>query len=273
MSKTDPADGLILDEVGHWAAEKHARLRRYIDIAHGVRRKFATGPSRTASYIDLYCGAGRARVRDTAEIIDGSPLVAYRSAAASDDPFTEIHLADADESRLKAAAARIVAAGGSAMTYLGRAENVAKAITQRLNRHGLHFAFLDPYNLADLPFSVLAELAAFTHMDMLVHVSAQDLKRNLRRYMEATSSPLDAFAPGWRDVIDPREQDRTIRQRVLQHWLSRIRQLDMAPSEGIEMVTADKNQELYWLVFIARHPRAGEFWDKIRNPSLQGRLF
>jgi three-Cys-motif partner protein len=237
-----------------------------------VRRKFITGPSHAATYIDLYCGAGRARVRDSEEIIDGSPLVAYRAAAASGDPFTEIYLADADAGRLNAAAARIAAAGGSAMTHSGRAEDAIKAIAGRLNPHGLHFAFLDPFNLGDLPFSVITELAATTRMDMLVHVSAQDLKRNLRRYIEAVSSPLDSFAPGWRDVVDPRQPDRTIRQRILQHWLGRIRALDMAPSEGIEMVTLDKNQELYWLVFVARHARAAEFWDKIRNASSQGRL-
>lgn len=269
----DPSDGLPLDEVGAWASEKHARLRRYIDIARAVRRKFIAGPSRTATYIDLYCGAGRARVRDTSEIIDGSALVAYQAAAASGDHFTEIHIGDADTAKLQATAARISAAGGRAIAHPGRADQVARQVARQLNRQGLHFAFLDPFNLGDLPFTVVAELAAVPRLDMLVHVSAQDLKRNLRRYIEAATSPLDVYAPGWREQIDPRDADRAIRQQILRHWLSLIRRLDMAPSEGIEMVTADRNQELYWLVFIARHERASEFWDKIRNPSPQGRLF
>jgi hypothetical protein len=58
----------------------------------------------------------------------------------------------------------------------------------------------------------------------------------------------------------------------LQHWLGLIRELDIAPSKGIELVTADKNQQLYWLVFIARHELAAKFWDETRNPSAQGRL-
>jgi len=273
VSEIDLDDGLPIDEIGAWASEKHARLRRYVHIAHGVRRMFVAGPSRTASYIDLFCGSGRARIRDTGEIVDGSPLVAYRAAVASADPFTEIHLADLDPGKCEAAATRIAALGGMAKTYPGRAGELAGELARALNPHGLHFAFLDPFNLADLPFSVLAELAALKRIDMLVHVSAQDLQRNLRRYIEAETCPLDGFSPGWRDVVDKLQTDGSIRRRILQQWLGRIRSLDMAPSEGIELVTADKNQQLYWLVFISRHERAADFWDKIRNPSSQGRLF
>jgi hypothetical protein len=30
-------------------------------------------------------------------------------------------------------------------------------------------------------------------------------------------------------------------------------------------VTAENNQPLYWLAFAARHPKALEFWEKIRD--------
>jgi hypothetical protein len=56
-------DGLPLDEVGAWAKEKHERLRKYVDISRAARRKFVEGPG-GASYIDLYCGSGRAVIRD-----------------------------------------------------------------------------------------------------------------------------------------------------------------------------------------------------------------
>jgi hypothetical protein len=36
----DPTDGLIIDEVGPWAIEKHERLRKYIDASRGTRAKF-----------------------------------------------------------------------------------------------------------------------------------------------------------------------------------------------------------------------------------------
>jgi len=67
-------DGLPIDEVGEWALEKHERLRKYIDITRHTRRKYVEGPSRTASYIDPFCGLGRAKVRETGQLILGSPL-------------------------------------------------------------------------------------------------------------------------------------------------------------------------------------------------------
>jgi three-Cys-motif partner protein len=65
-------DGLPLDEVRLWTKEKHERLRRYVDITRGVRRKWVEGLG-GATYIDLFCGSGRALIRETGERIDGSP--------------------------------------------------------------------------------------------------------------------------------------------------------------------------------------------------------
>ncbi|MGH6877426.1 MAG: three-Cys-motif partner protein TcmP [Rhizomicrobium sp.] len=145
-------------------------------------------------------------------------------------------------------------------------------MSRQLNRHALHFAFLDPFNLTHLPFTILETLAKFRRMDMLIHVSAQDLQRNLRRYSEMQGGPLDRVAPGWRGAVDLHERDDIVRQKFLHHWLGLIRKLDMAPSDGIELVSGSRKQRLYWLVFVSRHDLAGEFWNKIRNVTGQGRL-
>jgi three-Cys-motif partner protein len=95
-------DGLPLDEVGVWAKEKHERLHKYVDISRGPRRKWIQGPG-GATFIDLYCGTGRAIIRETNEIIDGSPLVAFKSGRGGGVPFSEIHIADASEEKCRAA--------------------------------------------------------------------------------------------------------------------------------------------------------------------------
>jgi hypothetical protein len=41
----DQADGLIVDEVGKWAREKHARVKAYIEIASATRAKYVPPPS------------------------------------------------------------------------------------------------------------------------------------------------------------------------------------------------------------------------------------
>jgi three-Cys-motif partner protein len=157
-------DGLLLDEVGPWAKEKHARLRRYVDITRATRRKWVHG-SGGATYIDLFCGAGRALIRGTQEKIDGSPLVAFKAARDGGVRFSEIHIADASEERCRAAERRLANAGGSAITEFGYADATVVRIARKLNPHGLHFAFLDPYKLEALPFAVIEVLAKFKHID------------------------------------------------------------------------------------------------------------
>lgn len=75
------------------------------------------------------------------------------------------------------------------------AELADRAQRARLNAYALHFAFVDPYSLGVLDFDILRKLAKLRRMDMLIHVSVQDLDRNLRKYIAKANSSLDSFAP------------------------------------------------------------------------------
>jgi three-Cys-motif partner protein len=179
-------DGLPVTKVGAWTLEKHERLLKYVDITRGVRRKFAN-----RTYIELFCGPGHSIIED--KIIEGSPVLASRTAKESSVPYTDIHVADFEPTFIDAVLKRLPEGAGRVHTQIGPAEQTIDEITSRLDQHGLHFAFLDPYKLDPLPFSVIDKLAKFKHMDMLIHVSIHDLQRNLRTYME--DGTLDRFAP------------------------------------------------------------------------------
>jgi three-Cys-motif partner protein len=263
--KLDPADKLIVDEVGPWASEKHERLRRYIDIASGARAKFVPPRGQGgASYIELYCGPGRSLVRDTTKIIDGSPMVAYKAARASGVRFSEIYLNDIDPAKSAAADSRIRALGGAPVFSAKSADVAVDEVVTAVNPSGLHFAFLDPYNLEYMPFSIIQKLARLQRMDMLIHVSVQDLQRNLDEYSRP-GGVLDKFAPGWRDQVDLRQSIAPLRAALLEYWLSEIRKLGTTPARGIELVAGPNNQRLYWLVFVSAHELAQKLWDAIRD--------
>ena len=256
-------DGLQLDEVGLWAKEKHERLHKYVDISRAVRRKFLKR-SGCATYIDLFCGSGRCFIRDRNEKIDGSPLVAFKSARDGGEPFSEIHIADVEEEKVAAAAKRIADAGGVARTYVGKAEDIAPQIVARLNPYGLHFAFLDPYNLDALPFSVIEALGRLNHIDMLIHVSAQDLQRNLVSYMKQDDNRLERFAPGWRQHVGLGQSQQRIRAALLLYWAHKMETLGLSSAEHAELVSGqERNQRLYWLVLVSREKLARDFWEKI----------
>lgn len=270
----DPDDGLPTLPIGPWAErEKHQRVRRYVDISRGVRRKYLGSGRSGATYIDLFAGPGRCTIREENRIVDGSPLVAFREALRTGTPFSTVYIADTEESCAQAVSQRLARLGANVRTRTEDAEIAVDNICKNLDVHSLHFAFLDPFSLGALPFSIIEKLAAFQRMDLLIHVSSMDLQRNLSTYMEADPSPLDRFCPGWRNRVDPRRSQAQVRARLLAHFTSLIRDLGMTVAEGIESVRGRRNQPLYWLVFAARHERALEFWAKIRNVSGQGDLF
>jgi three-Cys-motif partner protein len=144
---------------------------------------------------------------------------------------------------------------------VGKAEDTAAQIVARLNPDGLHFVFLDPYKLDDLPFSVVEAFGRLKRVDMLIHVSALDLQRNLDAYSMSEDGPLDHFAPGWRAAVSRKQTQSATRAAYIAYWASKVEAL----GRRAELVSGTtKNQRLYWLVFVSRSDFAKSLWDKIR---------
>jgi three-Cys-motif partner protein len=269
----DPADGLIVGEVGPWATEKHDRLRKYIQASHGARAKFLPPVGAGgASYIELYSGAGRSLITGTNQIIDGSAVVAFKAARDSSHRFSEMHLSDLEAQNSAALAQRIKALGGAATSYVGNASIVVDQVMNAINPYGLHLAFLDPFNLAQLPFSIIEKMLRVQRMDMIIHVSLQDLQRNLDEYSRVGGT-LDIFAPGWRDVVNVRQSMAALRAAIIEYWLGAIRSLGTHPATGIPLIVGEKNQRLYWLIFLSSNLLGQKLWNDVQNLSGQGSLF
>jgi three-Cys-motif partner protein len=256
-------DGLTREIVGPWVRDKHARLEKYVAISRYARRRYTGGAG--ATFIDLYCGPGRARIDGTNGVIDGSPLAAWRKSQELGVPFTQIHVADANPELVEAARVRLEKAGAPVFAEALPAIEAVDRIIVKLDPYGLHFAFLDPYNLAAIPFEIIRKLATLKRMDILIHVSAYDLQRNLRQKHMQPGGTLDAFAPGWQKTVgDIRDQHR-VRGKVLEHWRELLRKQGMNTAETHVLVTGPNNQRLYWLAFAARHDLALYFWEQIRD--------
>jgi three-Cys-motif partner protein len=151
-------DGLPAEEVGLWALEKQELLGRYVDISRGARAKF-TGPFKPGtSYIDLFCGPGRCKVKDSGEFIDGSCVTAWRKSLEGGTPFSQVFISDKDDSRLAAATERLRRLNAPVRPVPGPAVDAATAILMRTEPEGLHFAFVDPFSLGALNFDIFKTL-------------------------------------------------------------------------------------------------------------------
>ena len=265
-------DGLPAEEVGIWAKEKHNYLCRYIDISRRARAKYLGHGKGGATYIDLFCGPGQCKVRNTGEWIDGGAVAAWKKSLENGAEFSQVFIGDIDVQRRKAAATRLRQLGAPVIEIDGSAVQTVKYILPRLNPFGLHFAFLDPFDLAALNFDIILTLSQLKRIDILVHISQMDLQRNVVSYATTEESAFDKFAPGWREKVSINQSSHTIRQQVFQYWRNRVADLGVWPSTDMRLLTGMNNQPLYWLLMAAKHPLPHKFWVTASNVDGQGKF-
>ena len=273
----DVGDPLPVGEVGAWVREKHGYLVRYIEISRATRAKYLPprGPG-GATYIDLFCGPGKSIIRQTQENVDGSAIAAWRASVKSGTPFSQVYVCDSDHNNLQACVERLQRLGAPVTGYCLPASEAVVQVADDLKAkfpHGLHFAFIDPFSLEALEFKLIQRLSELKRIDLLIHLSAMDLQRNLSTHLAASNTSWDGFAPGWQTCIDTLGPQSEVRRRLVEYWRQKISQLGLWPSTERRLVTGDKGQPLYWLLMAARHALPHEFWGVASNPEGQGALF
>ncbi|MGE3872502.1 MAG: three-Cys-motif partner protein TcmP [Parvibaculaceae bacterium] len=268
----DGDDGLPAEDVGSWSKEKHELLCRYIDISKGVRSKWTDPGKAGATYIDLFCGPGRAKVRVTGEFIDGSCVAAWCKSVEGGTPFSAMYIADSDDQRLSYAVQRLRALKAPVVPIHGPAVETVKAIKNRLNPYGLHFAFIDPFNLGAFDFDVMKTLSGLKRIDMLVHVSKMDMQRNLGFNIAMQQQAFEIFAPGWRNFVNVDQPQANVRREVFEYWRELVGKLGVPASTEMRLIKGSVQQHLYWLLLAAKHDLAHRFWEAAADTG-QGSLF
>jgi three-Cys-motif partner protein len=253
----DPVDGLPAMVVGRWVTEeKHQIIRRYIDASWGARQKFTS----QRTYIDLFAGTGRVNIKHTQSFQDGGPLAAWHIAQQKRGAFSDFFIADANAEYLAACDARLRRHDAPLQSKVGCAHETVDWVLPQLKKGGLHLALLDPFNAGNLHFSIIEKLAAMPAMDIVVHLSTGDIQRNIANGLEAAHSPLDRFAPGWRDVVRKLSSKHAMRDAFIGHWKDLVSRAGMRVCDTMYPVRNSKESTMYWLCLIARHPLADKLW-------------
>jgi three-Cys-motif partner protein len=228
-----------------------------------------------ATYIDLFCGAGRSKIKQTGKLIDGSPVLAWKASVAQGAPFSEVYIADTDRERLDACAERLRRLGAPVHAIHTDAETAASHIVPTLNPYGLHFAFVDPYNLGALSLRLIEALAPLRRMDILVHLSAMDLFRNAEQNILEEQDQFDRFAPGWREHVRTEAPQPEFRRDLIDYWKRCVDARGISASARMRAIKNSVNREMYWLLLLSRHPLAEKFWNIVLKyqPNQTGSLF
>ncbi|PJF32146.1 MAG: hypothetical protein CUN51_00515 [Candidatus Thermofonsia Clade 1 bacterium] len=269
-------------ESGLWAKDKLRILEAYMDaFSTAMRNKNWCA----FHYVDIMAGSGKNRIRETGEILLGSPLIAL------DQPiFTKYFFCEADSETFEALERRVAAHPRGAMAKLYNADSnaVIAEICSQINEvdrnHGktwgsLNLAFIDPEGPEDVHWSTVARLAEVNRMDMIINVPTNGINRLFGRN---TFEHVDAFfgTDEWRQDIR-KEDDAAIKRR---HWLDlykrRLRPYGYTV-ESTEDVTAlrefiarnSRDAQLYTLTFASKHPLGDELWAGVLRYLGQRPLF
>jgi three-Cys-motif partner protein len=260
-------DGLLIPEVGNWSEHKYALLANYCGIfTGGMKGKW------NLVYIDLFAGAGYARIRETGAITKTSALLAL----GTKKPYDLYLINELDTERYAALVERCQQ-HGDGRTYRTfnlnantGVEEILKSVPDFANGRGnLMFCFLDPFSL-NLEFETVRTLGRHK-VDLMVLLALQmDARRNLIYYIREESDKIERFLgdPGWRDKFAQRQQTPTEFMKFLSdEYDERMRSLGYKTEVPKVPIKTDSGVGLYYLAFYSKHERGGDFWEKIRKTA------
>jgi len=281
-------DGLPMRSAGPWAKAKLDYLARYIDVFEtAMREKWAV-----RHYVDLFAGPGKNRVRDSREILLGSPLLALTTRY----PFTGYFFVDllpenANALQRRCSASperhRVTIFTGDCNAIIDEIVAQIRQTDQKRQRAGLwtslNLAFLDPKGL-ELQWATVAKLASVSRMDLIITYPQGGLNRYMRQAFESnTWTAVDHFFGGreWRDIYAQyrRRQLRGIHRHLIDFYREKLQTLGYQQviedtETGYEPLirNAQTRAPMYRLVFASKHPLGHDFWEKITRRDVAGQL-
>jgi three-Cys-motif partner protein len=262
-------DGLIAPEVGPWSDIKYKLIGKYADIFNSGMKNII--PQRI--YIDLFSGAGYAKVKDTNRIIFTSALISL----SLPNPFTKYIFSEFDNEKMEALKLRVrkhfpekydqvIFIQGDSNENI---EEIKSYIPEyNFNNKVLTFCFVDPFSL-NLHFKTISSLGE-RRVDFLILMALQmDGKRNLEKYLDDNNNKIKLFIDecNWREQFLSNGYSASDFTKFLSDkYDERMKLLGyIEPPEKHRIQAYSTHLPLYYLAFYSKHERGNEFWKKIKG--------
>ena len=222
-------------------------------------------------YIDLYCGAGRSKVKKTNKILLGSPMLALNLP----DQYSRYIFCDEEEKNINTLKLRVEKdfPNVDAHYIIGDSNIIIKDVLKLIPKYSktnkvLSFCFVDPFAL-NIHYDTIKKLSQFFVDFLILQALSMDGKRNEKYYIEPANDRIDKFLglSNWRSLW---EQER-ITDSSFQRFLAKkfAQQMVLMGYEKqslkkmIEMRSEEKNLPLYHLAFFSRNAKGYDFWDEV----------
>ena len=269
-------DSLFTPEVRSWSLEKYRLVGSYCNIfTSGMKGKW-----NQLVYIDLFAGAGYAKIIETGKTCLSSALIAMSIPV----PFTKYILCEADEMRFKALKNRVHRDFShlNVEYFNGDCNEIVSEIIRAIPsfRKGntmLTFCFVDPFSL-NLSFNTIASLGSKINIDFLIlQALHMDANRNLSKYFKEENEKIANYLvdPDWRKEYNKCCMDNSTNfvKFLADQYINKMKSIGYIPEKNMHQIRSnEKNLPLYYLAFFSKHPRGIDFFkkvDKYSNPQLE----
>ncbi|MGA3094386.1 MAG: three-Cys-motif partner protein TcmP [Dehalococcoidales bacterium] len=263
-------DRLPLRCIGFWAKDKLYYLQRYMSIFNSsMKDKWFK-----RAYVELFAGPGLGIVRDSGQIISGSPLLAVEQPVAfSRHIFVDINKAavEALEKRVKQSKSSI-----DVNFINGDCNDSIGEIRTRIDASYLILTFIDPTSM-QTRFSAINDLTTNLHMDLIINFPLQAINRSYSYAMQGYERKFDDFfgTNEWKSVLNDVSDTRSAGAKLLDLYKGQLKKIgygqikdlssDQQIASGDILVRGPKNIPLYYLIFASRSKIACKFWDEIQK--------
>ncbi|WP_116128467.1 three-Cys-motif partner protein TcmP [Lewinella sp. IMCC34183] len=260
-------DDLYIPEVRRWSEEKYNLLGAYMEIfTRTMSKKWSN-----LVYIDMFAGAGYAKIKSTGKILKSSALIAMSLPIN----FNTYIFCEADENRFKALQARVTRDYSDKNVILihgdvnDKIEELKSHIPRFSRKEGvLSFAFVDPFSL-NLKFSTIATLGRSFKVDFLILLAlGMDANRNFHNYMANNSQKISDFLGenSWAEEAKSCNNSKEFIRYLAEKYDSSMVRLNYKEPEKKQLIKShSRNLALYYLAFYSKHPLGNKFWKEMQK--------
>lgn len=267
------SDDLLIPEVGIWSLEKFRLVSCYCDIfTTGMKNKW-----HQLVYVDLFAGAGYAKIKETNKVYLNSALLAL----SIPNPFTKYILCEKDKDKYEALKARVERDFphlNCVVLNCDSNEN-AQLIIKELpsyskNNLRLTFCFVDPFNL-ELNFESIRALGNHQLDFLILQALHMDGNRNADSYyLNTNNNKIAKYLgdPDWRKKF---EENALVNGKEFVKFLAtqfheNMTKLNYQKAPLMHQVRSkEKNLALYYLSFYSKHPTGEKFFKSVQNSFVQ----
>jgi len=273
MNKFNPqievaSDGHHTPTVRQWSLEKYRLVGSYCDIfTNGMKHKWDQ-----LVYIDLFAGAGYARIKETGKIYRNSALLAM----SIPNPFTKYILCEQDSERFSALEARVKRDFSHLNCELIKGDsnqNIAKVInaipTFKKGNTLLPFCFVDPYSL-NLNFATIQALSKGLMDFLILQALYMDANRNFDSYIKDENTRIAEYLglQDWRNLFekDGVKYRKDFVKFLADQYQEQMNLLGYQKAKHMHQIRSnEKNLPLYYLSFYSKNLRGIDFFKKVQE--------